>query len=162
MLNKVKPKELSIISQQVKAKVHSPNFAFAGALPFNPLLTTVRSVCIFALSNSPCSLVPTCQHHLQHKANSMHTSKRVFKQSGALHNCCCCCLGCSPHNRCCSNAHCSSGCDSLVGLMQPMLPALCFCSFPRYQLHAQPQARLDGRMLKAALPPPACLPSLHA
>ena len=51
VLNKVNPKELSIISQQVKAKVHSPDFAFAGALPFNPLLTTVRSVCIFTLSN---------------------------------------------------------------------------------------------------------------
>lgn len=42
VLNKVNPKEHSIISQQVKAKVHSPDFAFAGALPYNPLLTSVR------------------------------------------------------------------------------------------------------------------------
>jgi hypothetical protein len=42
VLNKVNPKEHSIISQQVKSKVHSDNFAFAGAIPFNPLLNTVR------------------------------------------------------------------------------------------------------------------------
>lgn len=42
VLNKVNPKEHSIISQQVKSKVHTPDFAFAGALPYNPLLTTVR------------------------------------------------------------------------------------------------------------------------
>lgn len=44
VLNKVNPKEHSIISQQVKKQVHSHDFAFAGAIPFNPLLTTVRSV----------------------------------------------------------------------------------------------------------------------
>lgn len=49
VLNKVNPKEHSIISQQVRSKVQSPDFAFAGALPYNPLLTTVRSV----LSLSP-------------------------------------------------------------------------------------------------------------
>ncbi|KAL3132395.1 hypothetical protein ABBQ32_008961 [Trebouxia sp. C0010 RCD-2024] len=42
VLNKVNPKEHSIISQQVKSKVHTPDFAFGGALPYNPLLTTVR------------------------------------------------------------------------------------------------------------------------
>ena len=42
VLNKVNPKEHSIISQQVKSKVQSDDFAFAGALPFNPLLTSVR------------------------------------------------------------------------------------------------------------------------
>lgn len=42
VLNKVNPKEHSIISQQVKSKVHSDGFAFAGAIPFNPLLNTVR------------------------------------------------------------------------------------------------------------------------
>ncbi|DBA68921.1 TPA: hypothetical protein ACH3X2_013283 [Trebouxia sp. C0005] len=42
VLNKVNPKEHSIISQQVKSKVHSNDFAFAGAIPFNPLLNTVR------------------------------------------------------------------------------------------------------------------------
>ena len=44
VLNKINPKEHSIISQQVKSKVQNGNFAFAGALPFNPLLQTVRSV----------------------------------------------------------------------------------------------------------------------
>ena len=46
VLNKVNPKEHSIISQQVKSKVQGPDFTFAGALPFNPLLTTVRSVVV--------------------------------------------------------------------------------------------------------------------
>ena len=42
VLNKVNPKEHSIISQQVKSKVQADDFAFAGAIPFNPLLNTVR------------------------------------------------------------------------------------------------------------------------
>lgn len=50
VLNKVNPKEHSIISQQVKSKVHTPDFAFGGALPYNPLLTTVRSVWSVCLS----------------------------------------------------------------------------------------------------------------
>ena len=44
VLNKINPKEHSIISQQVKSKVQNDGFAFAGALPFNPMLQTVRSV----------------------------------------------------------------------------------------------------------------------
>lgn len=46
VLNKINPREHSIISQQVKSKVQTDNFAFAGALPFNPLLQTVRWVAI--------------------------------------------------------------------------------------------------------------------
>ena len=59
VLNKVNPREHSIISQQVKSKVQSHGFAFAGALPFNPLLQTVRLVVLACASQVPSSsLIP--------------------------------------------------------------------------------------------------------
>lgn len=70
VLNKVNPKEHAIISQQVKSKVQSNGFAFAGALPFNPLLQTVRFSslpCAANLHHSVHSLFPfPCSHLRAH------------------------------------------------------------------------------------------------